>query len=325
MEKMQLIKAGLVSIMLLPFGLTARADNMPDAKTELNAAIDLLKARHMNSNKMDWPTVQTKALAMLGSATKPEEAYAAIRYVIAQLGEKHTSMVPADAWKAMMTDTSVGKARAPDWQPPEGHLLEGRIGLVELKAYQGSPTDDLAYASAARSALRTFADNHVCRYIVDLRFNTGGNMYPMINGVEALLGKSPYGFWQATGGAPDSSWTLKRGTFEHEGAPADETVQSKAAVAVLIDRRTASSGEFTAMAFEGRPNTRVFGENSAGFLTFNSPAALPDGARLIISEGWATDRLRRPYRDVIAPDQATPRGQATLDAAIVWLKNQPCP
>jgi hypothetical protein len=298
---------------------------MPDAKTELNAAIDLLKARHMNSNKVDWPAVQTKALAILGSATKPEEAYPAIRYVIVQLREKHTSMMTADAWKAMRADTPVGRAPAPDWRPPEGYLLEGGIGLVALKGIQGSPADSLAYASAARSALRTFADDHVCRYIIDLRFNSGGSMDPMINGIEALLGKPPYGFWQAAGGPPESPWNLKRDAFQHEDAPANETVQSKAAVAILIDRRTVSSGEFTAMAFEGRPNTRVFGENSAGFLTTNSPAELPDGAHLFISGGWAADRLHRSYRDVIAPDEVTPRGQATLDAAIAWLKNQPCP
>lgn len=322
---MRSIKALLVSIVLLSFGQATRADDLPDAKIELNAAIDLLKAGHMNSGKMDWPAVRAKALAMLGDATKPEEAYPAIRYVIDQLGEKHTALRTADETKALMTGTQVGKAQSPDWQMPEGHLLEGEIGLLSLKAIMGAPANQLAYANAARAALQSFADGKVCRYIIDLRSNEGGNMDPMINGVEALLGKPPYGFWQPAGGTSDLAWMLKRGAFQHEAVPADEPVQSKASVAVLIDRRTSSSGEMTALAFKGRPNTRMFGENSAGFLTTNYPAALPDGARLIISSGWATDRLRRTYRDVIAPDEVTPRGQGTLDAAIVWLKNQPCP
>jgi C-terminal processing protease CtpA/Prc len=321
---MRSIKALLVSIVLLSFSLAAQGADMPDAKAELRAAIDLLKAKHMNSGKVDWSAVQAKAQAMLGDAAKPEEAYPAIRYVIAQLGEKHTSMRTADEWKAMMTGNQVGKAQPRDWQPPEGHLLEGEIGLVELKAINASFADQLSYANAARSALRSFADQRVCRYIIDLRSNGGGSMDPMINGVEVLLGKPPYGFWQPVG-APDWAWALKRGPFEHEDVPVNGTAQTKAPVAVLIDRQTASAGEFTAMAFKGRPNTRTFGENSAGFLTINAPAALPDGARLIISSGWATDRLGRSYREVIAPDEATPRGQATLDAAIAWLKNQPCP
>ncbi|HEX2762139.1 MAG TPA: hypothetical protein VHM27_16570, partial [Rhizomicrobium sp.] len=136
---MRTIKALLISIVVLPFSLTVRADDLPDAKTELQVAIDLLKAKHMNSGKVDWPVVQAKAQAVLGDSTKPEEAYPAIRYVIAQLGEKHTSLRTADEWKALMTGVQVGKAQPPDWQPPEGHLLEGEIGLLELKAIEASP------------------------------------------------------------------------------------------------------------------------------------------------------------------------------------------
>lgn len=321
---MRPVAALLISIVLLSFGLTARADDVPDAKTELSTAIDLLKARHMNSGKMDWPVVQAKAMAMLGNATKAEEAYPAIRFVIVQLGERHTYLRTSDEAKALMTGTRVGNVQPPDWQMPVGHLLEGGIGVLELKAVMGPAATQLAYANAARSALRSFADRQVCRYIIDLRYNGGGSMYPMINGVEALLGKPPYGFWQPANGEPDTPWALKAGMFRNEDVPV-ETVQSKAAVAVLIDRHTGSSGEFAAMAFEGRPNTRIFGENSAGFLTTNASFPLPDGALLVISGGWATDRLKRPYRDVIVPDEATPSGQATQYAAIAWLKNQPCP
>jgi len=318
-------QALLTLIVLLSFSLTARGDDVPDAKAELNAAMGLLKARHINSSRMDWPVVEAKAWDMLGNATRPEEAYPAIRYVIAQLGERHTSLMTASAFKALMTGAPVGNIRPPDWQPPEGHLLEGGVGLVELKDYLELGTSDFAYANASRNALRTFADSDVCRYIVDLRSDSGGNMYPMINGVEALLGKPPYGFWRDAHDTQDRPWMLKTGAFEHEPEAANDTVQSRAAVAVLIGRRTGSSGEVTAIAFEGRPNTRFFGENSAGLVTFNVPAALPDGARIMISSGWGTDRLHRSYRDAIMPDEATPRGQATLDAAIAWLKRQPCP
>jgi C-terminal processing protease CtpA/Prc len=93
----------------------------------------------------------------------------------------------------------------------------------------------------------------------------------------------------------------------------------------LLGAQTASAGEFTAIAFEGRPNTRFFGETTAGFVSTNSVAPLPDGAEIAVSTGYSTDRLHRPYRSAIVPDEATPRGQPTLDAAIAWLKRQPCP
>lgn len=309
---------------------TARADDaaQPDAKTELQDAIDILKAHHMNSAKMDWPTITAEANKMIAGAKTAADAYPAIRYLVQQTGEKHTAFVAADLWKATVSGKQVGDAKPMDWTPPEGHLLAGGIGLISIKGYQGAPADDITYTHAAREAVHRFAAAHVCRFIVDLRGNHGGNMYPMIDGVAALLGAEPYGYWQTTGETKDEAWTNTSGryTSDNDAPLASRTIAllAKAPVAVLIDRVTVSAGEFTAMAFEGRPNTRFFGEPSAGYLTINQMYPLPDGAQLVVSEGWATDRLHRDYRQRIVPDEQTDRSQATLDAAIAWLKRQPC-
>jgi C-terminal processing protease CtpA/Prc len=95
-------------------------------------------------------------------------------------------------------------------------------------------------------------------------------------------------------------------------------------VAVLIGARTSSAGEDTAVAFMGRKGVRLFGQNSAGYLTTNGSYPLPDGGLLAISTGWLADRLGRSWREVLEPDAATPPGQETLDAAIAWLKAQRC-
>jgi C-terminal processing protease CtpA/Prc len=149
----------------------------------------------------------------------------------------------------------------------------------------------------------------------------------MINGLQALLGPAPYGYSQYVGGAEEPR-TLADAPYMPMGNaavdPHQRDLQGTAPVAVLIDRGTASSGEFTAMSFEGRPRARFFGEPTAGYLTINGHYNLPDGAFLAASIGWSTDRLHRTYRETIAPDETTTRGQATLDAAIAWLKKQPC-
>ena len=319
---MRLLKTVLLFLLCATI---ARADEAPSAKTELAAAITVLKAHHMNSAKLDWPAVETRAQAMLGDKTQATDAYPAIYYVIRQLGEKHTNLMTADAAKAAATGKPVGIGRDSDIRTPEGYALVGGIGLITLKRHQGSPADDLAYATAARDALATFARAHICRYIVDLRGNGGGNMYPMIAGLETLLGREPYGYWQDVG-APERPWRLA--DVNDVGQPGTDgrqrDLQSAAPVAVLLDRETASAGEDTAIAFEGREGARFFGEPSGGYLTANKAYSLPDGAILAVSVGWSTDRLHRSYHETITPDEATPRGQGTLDAAIAWLKKQPC-
>ncbi len=321
------MRSGKTVLALLFLATAAHADDAPNAKAELAAGIAILKAHHINRDKFDWMAVEAQANIMLGDKTKVTEAYPAIRYVIAQLGEKHTFLVNADAAKAQMTDRAVGNARPPDVNTPEGYSLAGGIGLITLKFHHGSLADDIAYAKAGRGALATFYRAHICRYIVDLRGNGGGNIYPMINGLQALLGPEPYGYSQYVGGAEEPR-TLANAPYMPMGDaavdPRQRDLQGTAPVAVLIDRDTASSGEFTAMSFEGRPHTRFFGEPTAGYLTINGHYNLPDGAFMAVSIGWSTDRLHRTYRETIEPDETTSRGQATVDAAIAWLQQQPC-
>jgi carboxyl-terminal processing protease len=323
----------LASTLLFAFAIlasTATADDAkaPDAKAELQGAIDLLKAHHMNSASMDWPTLEAHANTMIAGAKTAADAYPAIYYLIQQTHEKHTGFIEADSAKAIATGKAVGNRTPLYWNPPQGFILAEGVGVITISSFLGSPEESIAYTHAARDAVAKFAAHHICRFVVDLRGNGGGTMYPMINGLSALLGPEPYGYWQITGESPNTAWAGMSGQFK---APDDRPLSqnsiallAKDPVAILIDHGTGSAGEFTAMAFEGRTNIRVFGEPSAGYITVNHPYDLPDGAQLLVSGGWATDRLHREYRQRIVPDEETDRGQATLDAAIAWLNRQPC-
>jgi C-terminal processing protease CtpA/Prc len=297
----------------------------PEAAAELRAAIDFLKTHHMNRDKVDWPAVEAHAFEMARDAKTPAETYPAINYVIARLGEKHTFLISAASMKANLTDLR----SASNAVPPGGVALGRGIGLLRVTTYLGEPKDDRAYVDALRAPLREFYANGVCRFIVDLRGNSGGGMWPMVNGIASLLGAPPYGYFTSAD-KPKEAWVLRNNWmgFEREGiSPPDpelEASQGAAPVAILIDRRTASAGEFTAIALEGRTRTRVFGEPSAGYLTANVPFFLPDGALMGVSDGWSEDRLGRPYHVAVVPDQETPAGQATVDAAKRWLQAQSC-
>lgn len=314
---------------LMAVAVCARAENVT-AQQELSAAIDLLKAYHINRDKADWPAIETQAAARLGEAKKPTDAYPAIRFVISELRVRHTFLMPADSYQAMIAGKRVGDAAPPNPDMPDARLPARGIALLHLPWFQGNEAQGRAYVAAARNALNGFAANGVCRYVVDVRGNIGGDMYPMLNGVKALLGKPPYAYWD-TGrngllawqipNAP-TQWTAGEPARADYAEPAEPIAHAR--IAVLIDRMSVSAGEFTAIAFEGMANVRFFGEPSGGFVTSNAPYALPDGARLMISTGWATDRVKRPYRVAVVPDEQTPPGQPTLDAAVNWLKRQPC-
>jgi C-terminal processing protease CtpA/Prc len=102
---------------------------------------------------------------------------------------------------------------------------------------------------------------------------------------------------------------------------------------VLTGRQTRSAGEAVTVAFRGRPNTRSFGEPTAGVPTGNAAYRLSDGARLILTGAKDADRTGRTYDEPIPPEEevikdprpVARRQDAVLDAAQGWLlKQAPC-
>jgi hypothetical protein len=243
----------------------------PDAATELHAAIDILKTRHMNRAKVDWPKVEAAAFEAAKSAKTAADAYPIIRDIIAQLGEKHTMLIGADSVKARQTGAKVGNAEPSPFNAPEAWSLKDGAVLLRLPGFMGTEADDRIYVATARQALNRQAER-ACRVVIDLRGNWGGNMYPMLNALKSLLGPTPYGYWMAAPGGK-STWSIPDHPIEN-GLAADYAVAAPplmASVAVLVDRSTASSGEFTAMALQGLPRVKTFGVPTAGFLTANNP------------------------------------------------------
>src|SRR6185312_7506764 len=116
-------------------------------------------------------------------------------------------------------------------------------------AYNGG--DGAAVDSYVRAAYDSLA--HVvasgagtCRWIVDLRGNTGGNMWPMLGAVRAFVGEKGLGTF-VTGGISGRPW--RAGERVGVTPPPSLHRLDSANVAVLVDSRPASSGEATAIAF----------------------------------------------------------------------------
>jgi carboxyl-terminal processing protease len=313
----------------LLFPLCAQADDKPSgmspgAYAELRAAIATLKAHHINRDLVDWPSLEAQAFAQASTAQQTSDVYPAIQFLIAQLHEKHTFFLDPDRWKALSTGKPSGNAQPPSSPLPQSESL-GDVGHIVLLWHSGPAKGDEEYVAAIYDALARFQAQGVCRYIIDLRGNSGGSWGPMIAGVTPLLGKGPFGYW-IYGGGYETPWpdlTHPQGAGAPVYAP-PPPAQPDAFVAVLVNRYTSSSGEFTAMAFEGRPNTRIFGETTMGDVTGNTAYALPDDAHIAVSMSRALDRNKHVYRDGVAPDEATPLGHATQNAAVAWLDRQSC-
>jgi carboxyl-terminal processing protease len=164
----------------------------------------------------------------------------------------------------------------------------------------------------------------------------GGNMWPMLAGVGPLLGEGDR-LGQFFTLESQSDWKYRNGVAaEIENGKEDPyppvagvpyKMPGTPKVAVLIDSGTGSSGEAIAIAFQGRPEARFFGEHTAGVSTANEVFKLPDGAAIWLTIGVDADRTGKQYMNGIDPDEAISSSNAilpdaedpVLQAAFVWL------
>lgn len=218
--------------------------------------------------------------------------------------------------------------------------LDPRVGMIHIGAYlpgmgltrAQQREAEKGHALALQATIRAQAEDVHCGWIVDLRDNQGGNMWPMLLGAGPLLqvgdgddtGTVGY-FWD---GAEPQPWRYYNGSLwigdaERLSAGAAAYTLDRPTAAVLVSERTASSGEAIVLAFRGQPNSRSFGRATAGYSTGNTPVTLVDGSTLLLTGVVMQDRHRAGDGRRIIPDVTATDANDALRLAQQWLLQQP--
>jgi carboxyl-terminal processing protease len=248
-------------------------------------ALDLMEKRALFAEKVDWGSVRGEVTAV---AEDPEQLELKLFHLVREVGGPHSGV------------------RRPRRAPGDPELptveMQGEAAVVTLPACQ--ERDARAYLEAGRAAL---AEVEPERWIVDLRGNGGGSMWPMLAAVAPLLrGDGEIGaFVDRDGGK--LAWTLNKGVLGRGRMPVlpVDPTRREGAVSVLTDGHTASSGEAVAIAFRGLPDVRSYGAPTLGFSTGIETALLPDGLVLSVATSRFADRTGEVYGTRIPPDVAT--------------------
>lgn len=275
----------------------------------LDHALAVIHADALYAPALNWPAVTAKAHAMAAQATTASGTYAAIQYAIGALegaGDLHAHFYIAPVWKQLVAETSAEAVPSP---PPTASLVKGRLGWIVLPGVITTQTsaNSRAYIRRALSRISSLqAKDRPCGWIVDLRNDTGGNMYPMLLSLGPILGEGNLiGFTGRKGFryyvAYHHSALSGRGYTDR--APLTvEDITPAPPVAVLTSQMTASAGEVVTVAFHGRRQTRSFGSPTLGATNGPLPHRLADGAVLFFAVDYYVDRHGTVYRDPIKPD-----------------------
>ncbi|MET7442527.1 S41 family peptidase [Streptomyces sp. NPDC005481] len=327
----------MVAVVVATSGCTNGAQDSPGdgmaptARTYLSKALGIMEKHSLNRHKLDWAVIRSKAFRRASAAQKPSDTYPAIRSALAALGDHHSTF-----WDPEQADEVLGTPTT-TFDDLEGRSLKNGIAYISLPGVDGSRETHDAYVRQGRKAVAEADGDGACGWVVDLRRETGGGIWPVLAVAGPILGDGTVGMSVDADGNK-SVWSIRNGAPYEDGKSAGWSAgrslsTSRPPVAVLTGRQTRSAGEAVTVAFRGRPDTRSFGEPTAGVPTGNAAYRLPDGARLILTGAKDADRTGRTYDEPIPPDEevikdprpVARRQDAVLDAAQRWLlKQAPC-
>ncbi|WP_285039941.1 S41 family peptidase [Plantibacter sp. lyk4-40-MEA-4] len=291
----------------------------PSPQTYAEVALDAMR-RGVEATPDRYAEVRSRVLSEVADASDYADTYGPLTKASAELGGPHTTFNDPATAAELFGPTSGSKAEN---ELPTVTSADG-VTTVRLPTLigGGSGEDSFGqrYIDTAVDAIAAAAPD-TSAWVVDLRDNHGGNVWPMLAAVAPLLDDGTVETFESVDGSTVVS--VDGGTVSSDGTRqgAAMTPQPKVhgPIAVVINGMTGSSAEAVAIAFIGQSDVRVFGQPSYGFSTANQPVHLYDGAVVNLTVAVDADRTGKRYGVPIEPD-TTVEDFAQLPAAISeWL------
>lgn len=272
------------------------ADQSFDAVAYVDEALSFIETNALYLDQVDWTFIRESVYTATSNAQSPEETHAALENALEKAGGRHSALVPA------------GTGGAYSYLPtPHAKDLPGGVVEVNVPGFRSPRADHVEeYAVSGAQEIADHADRASCGWIIDLRTNYGGNMWPMLAALTPLL---PDGtlmqFIDRDGNPSTANSDGNKVYFDDELAAMASGVDYEdlnRPVAIIQANGTASSAEALILSFSARNGVRTFGAKSAGLVTGNVVKSLSDGTVLRVTRtNMATNKGEMPLGSIV-PD-----------------------
>ena len=301
-----------------------------EARVFVEDFLEIVEADAMMRDNVNWKQMHKDMASLIRDAVTTADTYPALQFCLEALGDHHSRLLTPSFIAARGGDEGdQEESSVAQFEMPVHERMNQGIGYLWLPGHLSfGDAGPRAYASTLARALEELQD---CKgFVIDLREDGGGNMWPMLAGLGPLLGAEVVGSFTYPDGTAHE-WWYRDNVSGQADFPCTEVVPPHGAsfpidipIAVLTSRWTGSSGEATLVAFLGRPNVRTFGQATTGLSTGNSSIPLSDGSILLLTTSVYADRNGVEYGGRIEPDVAVPvhsEGEQVqaLQEAVDWL------
>lgn len=287
----------------------------------LDEVLRVMEAEAANARRVDWTRTRAEVLAAAGAAQSIPDAYPAIALALNLLDDFESHYRGAD-----------GRLIGPSPEPACQGILTETPTLPETIAYvrlDGCPCEGRAadaYAEAVQQAIRAADRPGLAGWIVDLREDRGGNMWPMIAGLGPIFGEGIIGWIVYNNREYEREYRAGAALslnepFARVSVPY-RLIRPLPKVAVLTWDTTNSAGEAIAVFLKNRPDTRSFGGPTCGHHHLLSDFRMSNGATLTLKNAHNADRLKRTYAGRVMPDEVALAPGEAVSRAVAWLLNQ---
>jgi len=338
---MRLRKYFIVGFFVSPLFLFGQFPVAPDI------VYDFIRSNSIHRQQVDWGKVDQVFWSSISSAYTIQDTMDAFVKVLKELDDVHSQVYldnhyygywrPNEGEEAPRLTALVEQARA-----TTGHIssawLPDSVAYVRVPGFNGYGPDEVrAFGRMLRDTINNFGKLNPKGFILDLRLNMGGNIYPMLSGLGGFLKDGDIAYEVDLGDTIVRAWRMRGGNFIMNDFPLtyleepDLKKLEDMPVAVLIGPVTTSSGSMLAISFKGRRNTVSIGEPSAtGYTTSNGYFQFAPNFFMNLAIAYVADRNMHLYPTTVEPDILVREGDdfeklvkdEKIKRALVWLKGK---
>lgn len=285
----------------------------------VDSLYSFIKYNSIHRNKVDWNKIDNIFNEDINTSKSLKDTVKCFVKVLEELNDVHSQIYlnnEAYSYYEQYDDT------INNWLRPLIEKSSNQINKIYTKKFEekyayilipGMQVHDKIQinklAQSLSDSIAKYSSTKIKGFIIDLRLNGGGNLYPMLSGLNLLLGDNLLGYETDINDSITRKWEVKNSNFILSNFQTTEikTRQNKRLqkiqVIILLGAATRSSGSMTGIAFKGRPNTYFIGEPTAkGYTTSNGYFQFASNLILNFATNFVADRNKIIYKESVKPD-----------------------
>jgi len=300
-------------------------------------ALEVAQRESYKSSDIDWISLKNDVLKRYAASSNKNDAFAAIKLLIERINDDH-SFLSVNGARFDAADEFERMPKSKEQLAIRSSLSKEKIAYIHVPRTVSNDREGMKkYAKALYTEIAKYSNKNISAFILDFRNNSGGQLWPMLAGLSALIDSDNAGIgvfadgprwnWWARGGkAGTSGKNFKNVNHSINGASFVD-FDDDLPIAVLISGTTGSSGEASVMSFIGSDKSCLIGQRSRAQATINQPFELDETTKIFIARGYFGNRDGGIYPTGISPNIKVDdsKGENSIEIARDWITgNRTC-